>query len=302
MVPPSAPSRSCSSALHATCWGADSPSLLLAEWWWGQLLQELFMVRSSCCAPHPPPAAQPPGAGLGPGLLPERVAGLSPVPEPGLRGGPRALASHGQRWAGAVAEAAGGTAGPPRWLCPLEGKRAPHKRGGAAAPAPQPSAPASPGPATAPLPPPRGSGAAAPRGAAPGWLLLQRAARRGPAARSLGQESPRKCLLGAARASGPEAFIWAPGNGGGNVLDGHDAVDGAVITSIGKAGEAFGRSRKQAWSHRGAGMGHRLLHQGEGTPGRCACRSTRRVVSGGTHPAPAELGKPRGTFSLPPGR
>lgn len=32
-------------------------------------------------------------------------------------------------------------AGPPRWLCPLEGKRAPHKRGGAAAPAPQSSAP-----------------------------------------------------------------------------------------------------------------------------------------------------------------
>lgn len=35
-------------------------------------------------------------------------------------------------------EAAGGTAGPPRWLCPLEGKRGPHKRGGAAAPARQP--------------------------------------------------------------------------------------------------------------------------------------------------------------------
>ncbi|KAM6384105.1 uncharacterized protein FN964_009209 isoform 1-T9 [Alca torda] len=253
---------------------------------------------------HPPLAAQPPitargparpGPGSPPGSLPpsarspERGGWAVPAPGPGAL----VRASHGQRWPGAAAEAAGGTAGPPRWFCPLEGKRAPHKRGGAAAPAPQPSAPASHRPLPAPLLPPGGSSAAAP-GNRPGWL--QRAASRGPATRAPGQEPPPRCLLEVATASRPEAFAWAPGGAGVNVLGGHRAVDGEVITSTEKVSESFGRSRNWAWSRHGAVMDH-FLHWGGGTPGCYACHSARRVVrhehsfchAGHLLPAPREV-------------
>lgn len=81
-----------------------------------------------------------------------------------------------------------------------------------------------------------------------------------------------------ATASRPVAFAWAPGGAGGNVLGGHRAVDGEVITSTEKVSEAFGHSRNWAWSRHGAVMDH-LLHWGGGTPGCYACRSARRVVS-----------------------
>lgn len=206
------------------------------------------------CAPqpgHPPPPStqgtSTPGAGLGPRPpapvcpLPEwRVAGPSPVRQPQLPGGPRSRASHGQRWPGGAAEAAGGTAGPPRWLCPLEGKRAPHKRGGAAAPAPQPPAPASPAlaPATG-----GGMGVAAP------WPA---GSRPGAAAAGSRARSPRQG--GFWRRPEPSGLRPSPGlraMRGEMSWGGHCAVGGEAITSNGKGNEAFGHSRNWARGRHG---------------------------------------------------
>lgn len=110
------------------------------------MLGALLLRRCPAWRPQHGPA---PGQGHGPGPGPSAraVPGLS-------RGSGRA----GRWFRRGTAALAGGTAGPPRWFRPLEGKRAPHKRGC--------PCPAAPGPPRLGPPAPAGS-APRPRGEQP---------------------------------------------------------------------------------------------------------------------------------------
>lgn len=116
----------------------------------GILDRQYIMLCSSCCAPQPghppqhncPSARGPERPGLGSALAsfprpPARWRGWLGCPRYGSRSSRTSPGLWRRTWSAGPGRRAGGPAGPPRWLCPLEGKRAPHKRDGAAAPAPQ---------------------------------------------------------------------------------------------------------------------------------------------------------------------
>lgn len=192
--------RSCSSALRAAGWGRGAGSLSpqLADRCWhpGQALCSERCSRRAAQPGCPAPAAQP-----GPRARPR------PRPRRGCPGREPGSGRAGRGLQPGTAALAGGTAGPPRWLCPLEGKRALQKRG-------------------CPCPPPPARRARPP--------LPRRGQRRGPVG-----SSPGRPLQ-----------AWGRGRSARNVLG---AVEGEVIPSVGKALKAFGRSRKRAQSHPGAG-------------------------------------------------
>ncbi|XP_041271954.1 translation initiation factor IF-2-like [Onychostruthus taczanowskii] len=147
MVSLSAPLRSCPSALRAAGWvrGSGSLSPQLTERCCRHPGQALSSERCSLRAAQPgcpAPAAQP---GLRARPRPVRPRCRSRAP--GLSRGEPASGRAGRGLRPGTAAPAGGTAGPPRWLRPLEGKRAPHKRGCPCPAAPGPLRPARPAPA-----------------------------------------------------------------------------------------------------------------------------------------------------------
>lgn len=163
--------------------------------------------ESSGTPPHPP--AQP---------ATEGSPAASPGPGSPARGGDGGGRAEEER------QAAGSTAGPPRCLCPLEGKRAPHKRDGAV----PPDLPGRPPPAVR-LPPGPGERGSAPRrplGASGGGSAARRGrglaemdAHRGRARAGPGPDSgtrrgrPRYGRSGCR--GGPQAGAARPGAGAG---------------------------------------------------------------------------------------
>lgn len=116
----------------ATALGRSSRSLPRC---WRHPGQAPCSERSSCRAAQAGCPQHSPAAGPGPGPCGGAVPGRE------QRSG-RA----GRGLQPGTAAPAGGTAGPPRWLRPLEGKRAPHKRGCPCPAAPGPPRPAPPAP------------------------------------------------------------------------------------------------------------------------------------------------------------
>ncbi|XP_072786940.1 uncharacterized protein [Taeniopygia guttata] len=123
--------------------------------WTGALLGALLLPRCPARLPGSRSTARPQGTAPARARAAGAVRRGCPGREPGSGRAGRGLRP-------GTAALAGGTAGPPRWLRPLEGKRAPHKRG---CPCPQPLA------RRARPPLPRRGQRCGPVGSSPGWPL-----------------------------------------------------------------------------------------------------------------------------------